>query len=96
MIAAKTKKAAAKSRAKNAKAAKQVKTVVKEPVVPAVAADIEEEFEVFAEAFKANAAPDVDITDLQTIKENNEVMRFEHETKYDRKQNHVTGFIQEA
>ncbi len=42
------------------------------------------------------AAPDVDITSLQVAKQNDEINRFEKETVYDRKQNHLTGFIQDA
>jgi len=40
--------------------------------------------------------PDVDISALQVAKTQNELTRFERETIQDRKQNHLTGFIQEA
>ena len=43
-----------------------------------------------------NAVPDVDISALQVAKTQNELTRFERETIHDRKQNHLTGFIQEA
>ena len=45
---------------------------------------------------KLNAAPSVDITALQVTKTQNELSRFERETVQDRKQNHLTGFIQDT
>lgn len=41
-------------------------------------------------------APDVDIRALVAVKAANEATRFERETHQDTKQNHVTGFLQEA
>jgi hypothetical protein len=41
-------------------------------------------------------APEVDITDLQLVKQQQEMTRFARETKIETKQNHLTGFLQEA
>lgn len=41
-------------------------------------------------------APDVDITQLQVAKVLDETKRYERETLLDTRQNHLTGFVQEA
>ena len=46
-----------------------------------------------AKRAKVDTAPEVDITTLQVAKQQDEIARFEKETIYDRKQNHLTGFI---
>ena len=41
-------------------------------------------------------APEVDISDLQIAKLQDEASRFTRATKIESKQNHLTGFLQEA
>jgi len=44
----------------------------------------------------SSLAPDVDITDLQLVKKQEELTRFQRETEILTKQNHLTGFLQSA